>query len=324
MRFTGSERDYCLLDAREHPRGALHARPRYVLRRLVEERLVLNRSQSSRSSDGRACCRSPRSGRAAGRSTRPSRASSSSGSSRAASCCSSRPETRTCSCSAVRTPLPSPTRLTPNHFPAVSSYPLALINTCVSGGLLFLHLPDSWLPGARARALRASYAWAPPFRAWTLVVLFFFLSNVFLVGVPLVPPSHGYQVYARLPYWVSSQSRSIPFGTLRLTRILLAPSLTVARPGCVAHLSVRRRVLVRVVCVAAAPWRVRASARLGAGGRRVDAPRRAEGPGFFSGVWRRRVVTSYVLVYGLLNDEAMAFFLWCADNYGQWPPKLRT
>ncbi|EIW55488.1 amino acid transporter [Trametes versicolor FP-101664 SS1] len=83
----------------------------------------------------------------------------------------------------------------------LSSYPLALINTFVSGGLVFIHLPDAALP-KRFRALRASYEWRPPFRAWAPVVLFFFLSNVFLVAVPLVPPARGYRVYEHLPYWL--------------------------------------------------------------------------------------------------------------------------
>ncbi|KAI0635331.1 amino acid transporter [Trametes polyzona] len=83
----------------------------------------------------------------------------------------------------------------------LSSYPLALINMFVSGGLLFIHLPDTFLP-KRLRALRASYDWHPPFRAWTPIVLFFFLSNIFLVAVPLVPPARGYRVYEYLPYWL--------------------------------------------------------------------------------------------------------------------------
>ncbi|KAH9852455.1 amino acid transporter [Lenzites betulinus] len=83
----------------------------------------------------------------------------------------------------------------------LSSYPLALINMFVSGGLVFIHLPDSALPKG-LRALRASYDWHPPFKAWTPVVLFFFLSNVFLVAVPLVPPARGYRVYENLPYWL--------------------------------------------------------------------------------------------------------------------------
>ncbi|KAH9897021.1 amino acid transporter [Cubamyces lactineus] len=83
----------------------------------------------------------------------------------------------------------------------LSSYPLAIINTFVSGGLVFIHLPDAWLP-KRLQELRASYGWRPPFAAWTAVVVFFLLSNVFLVAVPLIPPSHGYRVYERLPYWL--------------------------------------------------------------------------------------------------------------------------
>ncbi|OBZ78204.1 High-affinity methionine permease [Grifola frondosa] len=75
------------------------------------------------------------------------------------------------------------------------SYPLALINMFVSAGLLFLHLPYK-------TRLHQQYDWHPPFRAYTLVVLLFFLSNVFLVFAPLVPPSAGFKVYERLPYWL--------------------------------------------------------------------------------------------------------------------------
>ncbi|KAI0777262.1 amino acid transporter [Trametes elegans] len=82
----------------------------------------------------------------------------------------------------------------------LSSYPLALINMFVSGGLSFIHLPDRWL-SERLQELRASYGWRPPFRSWTLVTLFFFLSNVFLVVVPLIPPARDYRVYESLPYW---------------------------------------------------------------------------------------------------------------------------
>ena len=83
----------------------------------------------------------------------------------------------------------------------VSSYPLALINMFVSGGLLFIHTSERLLP-KRLHSLRASYEWVPPFKAWTPVVLFFFLSNVFLVVLPLKPPANGYKVYDHLPYWV--------------------------------------------------------------------------------------------------------------------------
>ncbi|KAG0706668.1 APC amino acid permease [Suillus ampliporus] len=71
-----------------------------------------------------------------------------------------------------------------------SSYPLTMFNLLISGGLLLLYTPAF-----------KSYAWRPPFRAWKFVVVFFFLSNVFLAIVPMIPPSPGSDVYERLPYW---------------------------------------------------------------------------------------------------------------------------
>ena len=77
------------------------------------------------------------------------------------------------------------------------TYPISLINMLVSLGLLYLHTPLRFKlsPTLHAR-------WAPPFRAWTPVVAAFFLSNVFLVLAPLVPPAPGFKVYENLPYWV--------------------------------------------------------------------------------------------------------------------------
>lgn len=74
----------------------------------------------------------------------------------------------------------------------MKSYPLAIINTAISGGLLFLYLPTA-----------KHWEWKPPFRATFPVVLFFFLSNVFLTVAPLMPPAPGDRVYVSLPYWVS-------------------------------------------------------------------------------------------------------------------------
>jgi hypothetical protein len=79
------------------------------------------------------------------------------------------------------------------HGDSVSSYCLSIINTLVSGGLLLLYTP----------AYRV-WDWNPPFRAPKTVICLFFLSNVFLVVVPLVPPASGSRVYEHLPYWVSS------------------------------------------------------------------------------------------------------------------------
>lgn len=77
------------------------------------------------------------------------------------------------------------------------TYPISLINMLVSLGLLYLHTS---LRVTLGPALQAH--WAPPFRAWTPVVASFFLSNVFLVLAPLVPPAPGFKVYENLPYWV--------------------------------------------------------------------------------------------------------------------------
>jgi len=61
----------------------------------------------------------------------------------------------------------------------------------ISGGLLLLYTP-AFKP----------YEWCPPFQAWKSIVTFFFLSNIFLAIVPMIPPSPGFDVYEHLPYWV--------------------------------------------------------------------------------------------------------------------------
>lgn len=70
------------------------------------------------------------------------------------------------------------------------SYPLAVINTFVSGGLVYLYLN------------RKAWNWNPPISATLPVVIFFFLSNVYLVVAPFVPPTDGQSVYKDLPYWL--------------------------------------------------------------------------------------------------------------------------
>lgn len=64
----------------------------------------------------------------------------------------------------------------------------------VSGGLLLLH--------SSGTRLAAAYNWHPPFRAYYLVIVFFFISNVFLVFAPMIPPAPGFKPYKNLPYWV--------------------------------------------------------------------------------------------------------------------------
>ncbi|EKM56614.1 uncharacterized protein PHACADRAFT_172270 [Phanerochaete carnosa HHB-10118-sp] len=77
---------------------------------------------------------------------------------------------------------------------SMSSYPLSLINTLVSGGLLLLHIPSI--------GLDKSYKWSPPFQTYLHVIAFFFASNLFLVFAPLVPPAPGFKPYQSLPYWL--------------------------------------------------------------------------------------------------------------------------
>ena len=72
----------------------------------------------------------------------------------------------------------------------VISYPLAIVNVFVAAGLAWIYLH------------KEQYNWNPPMRATLPVVIFFFLSNVYLVIAPFVPPSDGNSVYETLPYWL--------------------------------------------------------------------------------------------------------------------------
>lgn len=74
------------------------------------------------------------------------------------------------------------------------SYPLNVVNTAVSGGLLYLY----W------RKHKGTISWNPPIRATLPVVVFFFLSSVYLIVAPYVPPSVGQSVYNNLPYYIHS------------------------------------------------------------------------------------------------------------------------
>ncbi|KAK1750378.1 amino acid/polyamine transporter I [Echria macrotheca] len=72
----------------------------------------------------------------------------------------------------------------------VISYPLAIVNTFVAGGLVHLYLN------------RKAWNWNPPISATLPVVVFFLLSNIYLVAAPFVPPTDGQNVYETLPYWI--------------------------------------------------------------------------------------------------------------------------
>ncbi|KAJ0108433.1 hypothetical protein J7T55_002037 [Diaporthe amygdali] len=70
------------------------------------------------------------------------------------------------------------------------SYPLAIVNAFVAAGLVWLYIKrDEW-------------NWHPPFSATLPVVVFFMLSNIYLVIAPFVPPEEGQNVYESLPYWI--------------------------------------------------------------------------------------------------------------------------
>ena len=70
------------------------------------------------------------------------------------------------------------------------SYPLAIVNSFVSAGLIWLYLH------------KKTNNWNPPFKAALPVIVFFFLSNVYLVIAPYIPPTGGESVYKSLPYYL--------------------------------------------------------------------------------------------------------------------------
>ncbi|KAJ6517472.1 APC amino acid permease [Mycena vitilis] len=74
---------------------------------------------------------------------------------------------------------------------SMSSYSLTLINTLVSFGLLLLH----------SKSYRA-WAWDPPFRAPRMIVWLFFISNVFLALIPMIPPAPGQRTFEHIPYYM--------------------------------------------------------------------------------------------------------------------------
>lgn len=69
------------------------------------------------------------------------------------------------------------------------SYPLAIVNTFVAVGLIHLYLN------------RQKWDWNPPVKATLPVVVFFLLSNLFLVFAPYAPPEDGQNIYESMPYW---------------------------------------------------------------------------------------------------------------------------
>lgn len=72
------------------------------------------------------------------------------------------------------------------------SYPLNVVNTAVAAGLLYLNY-KKW---------KGKAEWNPPIKATVPVVVFFFLSSLYLIIAPYIPPSDGQSVYHSLPYWI--------------------------------------------------------------------------------------------------------------------------
>lgn len=72
------------------------------------------------------------------------------------------------------------------------SYPLNVVNTFVSLGLLYL----KW------QNYKGKREWKPPLSAPVPVVLFFSISSIYLIVAPYIPPSAGQSVYNDLPYWI--------------------------------------------------------------------------------------------------------------------------
>jgi len=68
-------------------------------------------------------------------------------------------------------------------------YPVTVFAMLISGGVLAMHLGI------------LKYEWNPPFQAYTTAAAFYFLTNVFLVFAPMIPPASGWEPYQALPYW---------------------------------------------------------------------------------------------------------------------------
>lgn len=73
------------------------------------------------------------------------------------------------------------------------SYPLSFVNASIALGLILITLQK-----------KTKYAdWNPPIKATLPITIFFFLSSVYLIVAPFVPPSEPSQnIYNSLPYWL--------------------------------------------------------------------------------------------------------------------------
>ncbi|SSD61927.1 probable High-affinity methionine permease [Saccharomycodes ludwigii] len=72
------------------------------------------------------------------------------------------------------------------------SYPMNIINFCISGGLLYIYIQKK----------RGIIEWNPPIRAGYFITTFFMLANLYLIIAPYVPPTAGDSIYESMPYWI--------------------------------------------------------------------------------------------------------------------------
>ena len=73
------------------------------------------------------------------------------------------------------------------------SYPLSFVNASIALGLILITLQK-----------KTKYPdWNPPIKATLPITIFFFLSSVYLIVAPFIPPSEPSQnIYNSLPYWL--------------------------------------------------------------------------------------------------------------------------
>ena len=67
---------------------------------------------------------------------------------------------------------------------------MAIVNSFVALGLVYLYFH------------REEYNFFPPVRATLPIAVFFFLSNVYLIIAPFIPPTDGQNIYENLPYYL--------------------------------------------------------------------------------------------------------------------------
>ncbi|CAI5757129.1 unnamed protein product [Candida verbasci] len=82
------------------------------------------------------------------------------------------------------------------------SYPLNVVNTAISAGLIYLYYKKA----------KGQLSWNPPLKASLPVTIFFFLSSLYLIAAPYIPPIHGQKVYNSMPYWIHAVVTWAVFG----------------------------------------------------------------------------------------------------------------